>query len=71
MVMYILGLPISPANPIYRPEPNDCLNEVHIPVINVPNPFRIPAHNHPIRRNQPQYRQWKWIAAGAGAYWVN
>lgn len=60
------GITNPPANPRDRPDPNDCLNEVHIPVINVPNPFRIPAHNHPIRRNQPQYRQWKWIAAGAG-----
>jgi len=59
------GVTNPPADPRDRPDPNDCLNEVHIPVINVPNPFRIAALNRPVRGNQLHHRQWKWVVAGA------
>jgi hypothetical protein len=54
-----------PVDPRDRPDPNDCLNEVHIPVVNVQNPFHRAVPNHPVRgRQRTEHRQWKWVVTG-------
>ena len=68
------GVAPSPADPRDRPDPNSDLNEVHIPVLNIPNPVQ-----HAARNQRPPQRgsshTWKWIAIGVsvvlGAWLIN
>lgn len=60
------GVAPSPTNPTDRPDPNSSLNEVHIPVLNVPNPFQQGAQN-PRLPQRASSSTWKWVAAAGVA----
>lgn len=64
------GVAAPPANPNDRPDPNSDLNEVHVPIVNIPNSFRQIVQNQGQPQGRSSRRNWKWIIGGAGLFAV-